>query len=343
MASIDHTTAPIELREKLSFTKLMIRTIVGEIKKQSGILGVVLLCTCNRTEIYLSSERNNIDPVQILCGKADINDGTIMNMFVIKKDEAATHHLMEVACGLRSMILGEDQIISQVKDAAVLAREEKVIDPVLETLFRLCVTAGKKVRSQVRIKAVSTSVAQQAVKLLSEHIGELNDIKALVIGNGEIGRLCAEKLVEAGCSVTMTLRTYKHGQTIIPDGCETIEYDKRSISLSSVDVVFSATTSPHHTLTYDMLSQLKTKPSYIFDLAVPRDVDPQIEKINEIICFNIDTIGKTAPVDNSQEIKLANALIDEYAQRFFHWIDYRKSPHVIKKAEKPDFERVRRG
>jgi glutamyl-tRNA reductase len=329
MASIDHTTAPIELREKLSFTQLKIRATINEIKEQPGILGVVLLCTCNRTELYLSSDLCDVNPAQILCNKTGVVDDTLLKLFVIKKDEKAIRHLMEVACGLRSMILGEDQIISQVKNAAVLAREEKVIDPALETLFRLSVTTGKKVRTNVRIKAVSTSVAEQAVKQLSEYIGGLKGRKALVIGNGEIGRLSADKLVIAGCYVTVTLRTYKHGETIIPNGCKTIEYDKRGTLLSEVDIVFSATTSPHHTLTYNMLSGLKSKPSYIVDLAVPRDVDPQIEKINGIKCFNIDTIAGTKSVDNSRELKLANEFIDEYTQRFYHWRDFCKSPQVV--------------
>lgn len=158
-------------------------------------------------------------------------------------------HLMEVASGLRSRIWGEDQIISQVKDAIALAREAGCTDGVLETLFRSAISAGKEVKTEVRLTAVPTSAASMAVELLAAKLGDLAGKKALVIGNGEMGRLSASLLQQAGCEVWVTLRTYRHGETIVPPGCGVVPYEERFHHMEGCDFLISATTSPHYTVT----------------------------------------------------------------------------------------------
>ena len=185
------------LREALSFTETQVREELFRLKK-AGVEEAVLLSTCNRTELYLYGEED-CDPGALLCADRRVDIDFYSDLFQRYEGEAAVHHLMEVACGLRSQILCEDQIITQVKTAAAVAREEKASGPVLETLFRMAVTAAKKAKTEVQVRAVPRSSAAQAVELLRSVCGELRGKKALVIGNGEMGRLCACLLYTSRC------------------------------------------------------------------------------------------------------------------------------------------------
>ena len=322
MAGIDHTTAAIDLREKFAFTAKKTQQVMEALESDQRISGNVLLCTCNRTEWYFScEEETDLNPAKIICRAAGIDDGMFSGLFTVKSDRDAALHLMEVASGLRSVILGEDQIVSQVKAAADHAREVKAADPALETLFRLAVTAAKKIKTEVRLKAVPVSAAKRAVELLEGQPDGIEGKKALIIGNGEMGRIAADLLVETGCEVTVTLRKYKHGETIVPYGCKVVEYDSRLPEVEKSQIVISATTSPHFTLTKEMLSGLTKKPEYIIDLAVPRDIDPEIAGMDGLRYYNIDTIGGIRlNAGNSEELLKCKEIIDEYLQRFEDWL-----------------------
>ena len=319
-AYLDYKSAAIEIREIFSFTSGRIREILRNIKKESGISGAVLLSTCNRTELYISSRNaDKINPAQILCQQAGIaNENLLLPLFNIKHGNEAILHLMEVACGLQSMVLCEDQIITQVNEAILTAREEKVSDSELETLFRLGVTAAKKAKTQVKIKAVPRSAAENAIAELSKQYS-LKDKKVLVIGNGEIGRLCCEKLIELGSRVTITLRTYKHGNTIVPHGCSTIPYDERAEFMSKVDVVISATASPHFTITYDMVKRLSKKPGLFVDLALPRDIEPRVSEIKETCFYNLDMFSIDYTEFNLKEINEIKEIINHYNLQYEKW------------------------
>ena len=340
LAYLDYKSAYIDFREKVSFTATRVREILREIKKNYDISGVVLLSTCNRTELYISSsDIDNIDAAEILCEAAGLKDDRIISLFNIKYNNEAILHLMEVACGLQSMVLCEDQIITQVKNAALVAREEKTSDSILETLFRLGATAAKKAKTLVKIKAVPNSVAESAMDSLAKKYN-LNNKKVLVIGNGETGRLCCQKLINLGAEVTITLRKYKHGETIVPYGCSTISYDERAKILSKVDVVVSATSSPHYTITLDMLDKLDKKPQYFIDLALPRDIEPVIWNMEGIYCYNLDYICGDATEINADEISQIKEIISYYFIQFEKWNTFHKGAKLIKSIKKSTFLKV---
>lgn len=172
MVSVDHKSADIESREKFSFTASGVKEALINIKSNPLVEGAVLICTCNRTELYLScNEGDEVDAVGLLCKETKVNPKEMEQIFRVKHNEQAINHLMEVACGLRSMILCEDQIITQVKNAAAVAREVKTIDSILETLFRLAATCAKKAKTNIKVRAVPTSVAGQAVCMLEDKYG----------------------------------------------------------------------------------------------------------------------------------------------------------------------------
>lgn len=226
----------------------------------------------------------------LLCQAAQAEGA--QTLFTVRRGRDAARHLMRVSCGLCSQILGEDQIVSQVKRAYAIAHEAHTTDAVLSQLFRLAATAGKKSRTQVRLSAAPLSVAGQAVALIEEKLGSLSGTRALVIGNGEMGRLASSLLAARGCQVTVTLRSYRHGQTIVPAGCRTIAYDERMSLVPQCDILLSATTSPHYTVTKSDLEGMEQIPYVVCDLSMPRDIDPDIRRLSGVSTFfDMDSMG----------------------------------------------------
>lgn len=342
MVSVDHKSASIEAREKLSFTASGVKEALVNIKRNPLVNGAVLICTCNRTELYLScQEGQEVNAVELLCREAKVDSKEMLQVFRVKKADEAINHLMEVACGLRSMILCEDQIITQVKNAASIAREVKTMDSLLETLFRLAVTCAKKAKTNIRVRAVPTSVAEQAVCILEEKYG-LKDKNVLVIGNGEMGRICSSKLVEKGANVTITLRSYKHNITVVPRGCQTIAYDRRTEILPKIEMVISATASPHYTVTKDMVEGRKDKLCLV-DLALPRDIDPEIKNSESITCYNIDSMAKSEDLDNDEAIEKIREIILEHKEEYYRWYKIHLCQDQIKAIKRVVTQRVSGG
>ena len=275
MTGLDWRKAPIGLREALSFTRSRVVELDRLLRAAEGVEGCVLLSTCNRTELYLSCASGaEPEPGALLCAAAGLPYAPFAGAFVTRTGEEAARHLMEVAGGLRSQIWGEDQILTQVKGAAAAAREAGTADGVLEILFRNA-AAGKEIKTKVPLTGVPRSAAQSAVERLARDAGGLEGKRALVIGNGEMGRLSAALLHRLGCAVTVTLRTYRHGETVVPAGSAVAPYEERYAAMKGVDLLLSATTSPHYTVIASELSALKAPPALLVDLAIPRDIQPE--------------------------------------------------------------------
>lgn len=331
MAGLDHSLASVALREKFSFTKTAVADAVAEFARKPGVQGAVLLSTCNRTELYLSLEDDqNVAPDRLLCTAAGHPyEGYA---FVIREDEEAVRHLMEVASGLRSRILGEDQILSQVKTAAEISRQAQACDSALATLFRTAVTCGKQVKTNGHLTGVATSAAHMAVKAAQARLGSLSGKKGLVIGNGEMGRLAAGLLRDAGCTVSVTLRSYHHGETVVPAGCSVISYDDRYQAMSGMDLVISATTSPHHTIYRQDFLNIPSAPGLLIDLAIPRDIEPSTGDLPGVTLLNVDDLGENLGAD-AETIQQAQETIAEYMERFHQWQVYRESLPALEEVK----------
>lgn len=327
-AGIDYKNTPIELREKLSFNDKRLLEIMEVICENEEISGCVIISTCNRTEIYLSFDDSGEEPDagELLCMAANVEFSLFKNKFIYRYDDEAVQYLMEVACGLHSAILCEEQISGQINSAAQLSREGGFSDALLNTLFRNAVTAGKRALTEVSVQNVPLSTAYGAVKMAERLYGTLRNKECLVIGNGKMGRAAAQYLLRHGCRVTMTLRTYRHGENIIPDGCGKIGYDRRFEQAEKSDFVISATRSPHYTLRDEDIINMSKKPDYIFDLAVPRDIEPEIYNI--VKCYTVDDIC----VDNSaqkEQLMKIYSIIDEFKERFEQWKKYKENAQSV--------------
>lgn len=336
MAGID-ASAPFEEREKLSLVRGQVQAMLPRIAEQTGC-AAVLLATCSRTELYLHAEGERAlpDPAEALCRAA----GVAASAFVTRREGAdAVRHLMHVAAGMQSQIFGDDQIVSQVKDAVALAREAKTTDAVLDTLFRRAVTAGKRVRTETRLTGVPASAAEVGVRRAERFFGSLAGRRAVVIGNGEMGRLAARALVRAGSEVTVTLRTYRHGETLVPQGCGTVPYARRLDAIEGADLVVSATTSPHFTLTAAQMQTLLCPPRLLLDLAMPRDIESTAAGAQTAL-FNLDDLGDLGDADDTSR-ETAECILDEETREFFAWLNYRTALPLIAKIKSAAIERVR--
>ena len=336
MAGID-ASAPFEEREKLSLVRGQVQAMLPRIAEQTGC-AAVLLATCSRTELYLHAEGERAlpDPAEALCRAA----GVAASAFVTRREGAdAVRHLMHVAAGMQSQIFGDDQVVSQVKDAVALAREAKTTDAVLDTLFRRAVTAGKRVRTETRLTGVPASAAEVGVRRAERFFGSLAGRRAVVIGNGEMGRLAARALVRAGSEVTVTLRTYRHGETLVPQGCGTVPYDRRLDAIEGADLVVSATTSPHFTLTAAQMQTLLCPPRLLLDLAMPCDIESTAAGAQTAL-FNLDDLGDLGDADDTSR-ETAGCILDEETREFFAWLNYRAALPLIAKIKSAAIERVR--
>jgi glutamyl-tRNA reductase len=322
MTGIDFSKASIDIRERFALTTSAQAGLLARIRHLSGVSGCAIINTCNRMELWLSVDGSlNKSPIEILCDmlKADIQ--LYGRYFTHRSDIEAKRHLFKLACGLKSLIFGEEQILTQVKESIAFARDCKASDAILEALFRRAVTAAKKAKTNVRLTTVDPSSAETAVQILKKMYGNLRGLTCLVIGSGEMGRLAAGRLVAEGCDVHMTLRQYRSGEAVIPTGCHVIDYDARYQFLKNAKAVISATRSPHFTLFYYEVRELiGTQEMMLFDLAVPRDIDPEIAQLPNVTLYDIDSLGGNLCADNDHRgVAEITAIIDEEIQEFERW------------------------
>lgn len=332
-AGADYKNTSIELREKLSLDDSAIVNTIKEICKSEGVGGCVILSTCNRTEIYISADEYiEADRLLIKYTKADWEE--FKDKINVYTDRDAVRHLIETACGLNSAIKREGQIITQVSHAIALSRENKCAGAELDALFRIGVSAAKKAVSVPESCCRQTS-AFKAVEMLEKKYVSLEGRKCVIIGNGKVGILAANLLRDKGADVTITLRSYKHGNNTIPNGCGIIEYDERRKVIDGCDILLSATKSPHFTVTSDLIESIKM-PKYIIDLAVPRDIEPSVYEKGNVNYFNIDDFVSAQTNEDKEVYEIADSAVSEYMK----WINYRNSIDVIENIKSVIAKRI---
>ena len=326
MLGIDHNMAPVDIRALFAFTRKNTGEALLKLKKEPGICGCIILSTCNRLELWVSTEENEKPELyQCLCRLKGIEGEEYRKYFISRENEEAVEHLFYLTSGLKSQILGEDQILTQVKDALSFAREEFTTDSVLEVLFRMAVTAGKKIKTEVPFSHGNPSVIHQAIRFLEEGGYHVRNKVCMVIGNGEMGKMAAQTLREAGADVTVTIRQYRSGVVNIPVGCSRINYGERMDYLPECDLVVSATASPNYTLTEELFEDVRVeRPMILIDLAVPRDIDPEIRKKENITLYDMDSFRTSeTPKELADNLEAAGKIVKEQMEEFFQWLDGR--------------------
>lgn len=332
MIGIDFTTASVDTRSAFAFRKSEIPGIMNQIKEDMGLSGIIMLSTCNRMEVWASSKKRMDGLLDILCASAALDPEEYRSSFVERQGDEAARHLFLLTSGLKSAIVAEDQILSQVKDAADIARVNNLIDSPLEVLFRLAVTAGKRIKTEVVFHRGNSTAIEKAIKLVEEKYFKLSGRKVMVIGNGEYGRLAANKLISAGADVTVTIRQYHSGEVRIPEGAKTILYGDKYLYFPQCDMIVSATASPNYTLFYDKVAECENNGTKILiDLAVPRDIDPEIAKLQGYHLYDIDDFQTDLGAENVEAMKQAQDIIEEVLEEYRVWTSFRDIIPMIKR------------
>lgn len=298
-----------------------------KLKEEHGILGCIILSTCNRMEVWVSTQDDEeISLYDFLCKEKEVEKDEYQDYFMKRENEEAVRHLFYLTSGLKSQILAEDQIITQVKDALTLARDAYCTDNVLEVLFRMAVTAAKKVKTEVTFSRANTSVIHQAMERLKNQGFSFEGKTCMVIGNGEMGKVTALALKEAGADVTVTVRQYRSGVVNIPQGCKRINYGERMELLPDCDLVVSATASPNYTLTKENFEEIKLDAASVvlIDLAVPRDIDPEVGKLQNVSLYDIDSFRIDAASPKLQaSMQKAGEILEDQMKEFYDWFNGR--------------------
>lgn len=318
MAGIDYEKADLSIRSLFSFQNHVATKTMVYIKERCRVDGVVILFTCNRTEVYISAEDKIDNLFDTICLVKNIDAEKYKSYVVERCDMDAVNHLFKLACGMKSKVFGEDQIITQVKNALLMAREVNTTDSYLERVFQTALAAAKKVKTNVRLTPVNASVVDELLKVLRLKIKCFENKKCLVIGNGIIGRLAAASMAKEGANVTVTVRNYKTRQVEIPKGCKVVDYKDRYIDMGLYDIIISATTSPHYTVKYEECRHILAngRRHILADLAVPRDIPEQFNEMENIILYNIDNLGQSSYIGHDDEaVKYALEIIKEYENK----------------------------
>ncbi|WBW98452.1 glutamyl-tRNA reductase [Oceanirhabdus sp. W0125-5] len=335
VVGINHNNAPVDVRERAAFTESSKIDVINELM-DSGIEEAVVLSTCNRSEVYVAYSKK-IDGKNIL---KDIYKKQFkyvdLDLFLFaKKGQEAIEHIFRVASGMDSIVLGEDQILGQVKDSLILSMELGSSKKLLNRLFRDAVTAAKEIKNKLKISEIPLSTSYIGVKLLKERIGDLKGKNVLIIGVGQISKLTLKYLLlEDFNSIKITNRT--HGKlkelSVKSEKIELVNYSDRYEVLNEVDVVISATSAPHVILRMENMPELNKK-LYILDLAVPRDIDPKVREGSYVELLDIDDLEKISSNNMEKREGLkeqADEIIREYIFEFNEWKKRTKIDPVIK-------------
>ena len=309
---ISHATAPVALRERLSFDAAQIPVALRAVAALDGIRETTILSTCNRTEIYAQLEDGaGARLTDWLTHVRSADDPEVRARFYTHRGEAAARHLFRVACGLDSMILGEPQILGQIKQAYELAQENAVTGQHLHRLFQYAFAVAKLVRTDTAIGENPLSVAHATVRLARRIFADFRELTPLLIGAGEAGELVAHHLHEQGVRrLIIANRTFSHAHALAERyGGYAIGLHETDAHLHEADIVIASTGSPEPILTQAAVAAAfktrKHRPLLIVDIAVPRDVEPAVAELADVYLFTIDDLRGI--VENSLRSRQAAA------------------------------------
>ncbi|MHA7734456.1 glutamyl-tRNA reductase [Nitrosopumilus sp. S6] len=294
-ARITFRNSPIHILEQ--FTIKDIEEAYEQFKKHSGLDECVIIQTCNRIELFGKSKNQQVDKIKkTWASLAGLEEQVFDENMEVEENQNALHHLLKLTSGLDSMVLGEEQILGQIKNSITSAREQKASGQHLNTLFDKAIRIGTRIRNSSGIGKGGISVGSMAVKLAEENIDELKTKKTLLIGTGEVSTLVAKSLQRRGYAFDVTSRTLSRSKTF----CETmggspVKFEEVLSGFDNYDVIFVATTAPYFLVTHERIIEAmrdKNKGMMILDLSNPRTVDEKVATIGGVKLMNLDQIAE---------------------------------------------------
>ncbi|HIE78841.1 MAG TPA: glutamyl-tRNA reductase [Candidatus Thioglobus sp.] len=349
--SVNHQTAPVEVREKVAFSDKELNTALINLNQNDNVDSCAILSTCNRSEVYAVINSNNPKNIlgDYLSDTHNIKRQELEPYLSYYEGSDAIEHICHVATGIDSLVLGEPQILGQLKDAYHAAKEASTLDKLLEKVFQHAFSTAKKVRTDTNIGSSPVSVAYCAVKLSEKIFSDLSQQTVILIGAGEMIELCAQYLNQKDVKrMIIANRTVDNAKKIAS------KYNAQSTSLkqfSSIiheaDIIISSTGASvpiiGKGLIETALKLRKHKPIFILDIAIPRDVEPEVSQLDDVFLYTVDDLKQVVDNNLSNRLKeksLAEKVISEQNMHFFQWLkslpneqvvqSYRESANFIK-------------
>jgi glutamyl-tRNA reductase len=326
ITGLNHKSAPVEVRERLAFDEGSIPEALKVLCHKPGVMEGMILSTCNRVEIATSSEGPEGDPEidMFLAETRRVERDWVRPYLYTFEDRDAIRHLFRVAASLDSMVVGEPQILGQLKAAYAIAKQEGAVNGFMDTLLTRAFNVAKRVRSETEIGANAVSVSYVAVELAREIFGSLKDKRVLIVGAGKMSEAAARHLKRCGATkMFVTNRTRERAEEMAQlFDAKIVEYTEFLAFLPEVDIVLTSSAAPHYVLTRrDMLKAIaarKNKPVFIIDIAVPRNVEPAVNEIDNVYVYDIDDLQRVVATNvesRQQEAEEAEQIIAEEVER----------------------------
>jgi glutamyl-tRNA reductase len=354
LVGISHKTAPVELRERLDFHARGLAESVRTLTGRASTREAVVISTCNRAELYAACDDvapTRADLIRFLSEFHALPASQIAPHVYDVPDLDAARHLFRVAAGLDSLVVGEPQILGQIKQAHSIAAEARASGPVLNRLFHSSFAVGKRVRTETGLGAGAVSVSYAAVSLARKIFGDLNRRSVVVIGAGEMGKLTARHMKSQGVtSITIVSRTMANAARTAEaiGSARAASWDDLDAAIGASDIVISATGAAAPILTKAHIDRVMRRrrnlPLFIIDIAMPRDVEPAAGEIEQVFLYNIDDLQATVRENlarRASEVARAETIVGEEVEKFGAWLRGRGAvPTVVALRER--FESIRR-
>jgi len=313
ITGLNHRTAPVEVRERLAFHENILAEALGSLKKRPGLLEGMILSTCNRVEITVAAEEHtNAETVEHFIAESRSVEREWVSPYLYRHDGAdAIRHLFRVASSLDSMVVGEPQILGQLKSAYAVAKDCGAISGFLDLVVTRAFNVAKRVRSETDIGESAVSVSHAAVELARDIFGSLDGKRVLVVGAGKMSESAARHLRRAGVSeILVTNRTRDRAVQMAEEfQGRVIDYEKFSMAMPEVDIVIASSGAPHYIITREqmrgVISKRKNRPMFLIDIAVPRNIDPAVNELDNVFLYDIDDLDKVVETNVKGRLNVA--------------------------------------
>jgi glutamyl-tRNA reductase len=322
---VNHKTAPIELRERIAISRDDLPEVTRALAAVPGVAECMIVSTCNRVELIAATDSENADLASFLCNQFGLDPALLASHIYQHRDQQAVRHIFRVASSLDSMVVGESQILGQVKEAFATARTAGTVGGELDHLMQGAFSAAKKVRSETEIGSSSVSIASVAVELARKIFGSLNGRTVFLVGAGKMSELAARHLVQQGAgTILVTNRTMERAQRMAePFNGRVIPFEKLYDYAAEADIIITSTGAPHHIFRREhgqaFLHRRRNRPMFFIDIAVPRDVDPAMNKLEGLFVYDIDDLQQVAAVHIAERRSIAadaEVLLEGEVERF---------------------------
>ncbi|HLR74969.1 MAG TPA: glutamyl-tRNA reductase [Virgibacillus sp.] len=338
---INYQTAPVKFREKLVFAQQDLKEAMTQLNVKNSVLENVIISTCNRTEVYAVIDQwhtGRDDIINFLAVWFNVDEQEIGPYIQVAQSDAAIDHLFRVTTGLNSMVLGETQILGQVRDAFLTAQKLQVTGTLFNELFKQAITLAKRAHRSTLISEHAVSVSYAAVELVKEMLGDLANKQVVIIGAGEMAELAIQNFHSSGVKeIIVVNRTFERAKELASRfGAQATKYDELLGKLTHVDIVLSSTSASTVILSKDELEPIQKqragKPLFLIDIAVPRDLDPMLIELNNVFLYDVDDLQHIVDKNLAARKKAAEVIqlmIDEEIIKYKQWVTTLEAVPVI--------------